>query len=70
MLEYDRIDLFEGADVKESEENSTECSLCKFWYFVDRNFKYQTYLCDGCHSMSVKAVTMQNLAIVYSGKCE
>ena len=67
MLECNRVDLSEGADIKESEENSKECSLCKFRYYVDRNFKYQTYLCDGCHDMSMKAMSMQNFTIVYRG---
>ena len=44
-------------------ETSRECSLCKFCYFLDKNFKYGPYLCDGCY-MSMKAVSMQNLAII------
>ena len=35
----------------------------KFYYFLDKNFKYGPYLCDGCY-MSMKAVSMQNLAII------
>ena len=40
MLEYDRIDIkkFKGA--------SRECSLCKFYYFLDKNFSYGLYLCN------------------------
>ena len=38
--------------------------LCKFYYFLDKNFKYGPYLCDGCYDMSMKAVSMQNLAII------
>ena len=30
-----------------------------------KNFNYQRYLCDGCHDMSVKAISMQNIAIIY-----
>ena len=45
---------------------SRESSLCGFWYFIDQNFKYQKYLCDDCHDMSTKVVSMKNLAIVYS----
>ena len=26
------------------------------------------YLCDGCHDMSIKAISMQHLAIVYHGE--
>ena len=25
------------------------------------------YLCDGCHDMSIKAISMQHLVIVYHG---
>ena len=59
MLEYDRIDLSEGIDVNKT-SNSRECSFCHYYYFLDINFNYQKYLCDGCHD------SMQNLAIVYS----
>ena len=46
MLEYDRIDISEGIDIKKCKETS---SLCKFYYFLDKNFKYEPYLCDGCY---------------------
>ena len=65
MLEYDRIDLSEGIDVNKR-SNSKECSFCHYYYFLDINFNYQKYLCDGCHDMSMKANIMQNLAIAYS----
>ena len=65
MLEYDRIDLSEGIDVNKT-SNSRECCFCHYYYFLDINFNYQKYLCDGCHDKSMKANNMQNLAIVYS----
>ena len=37
MLEYDRIDISEGIDIKKCKETSRECSLCKFYYFLDKN---------------------------------
>ena len=67
MLEYDRIDLSEGIDVKECNETSRKCCLCKFYYFLNKNFNCQKYLCDGCHDISTKAASMQNLAIIYHG---
>ena len=36
MLEYDRIDISEGIDINKCEETSRECSLCKFYYFLDK----------------------------------
>ena len=62
MLEYDRIDISEGIDIKET---SRECNLCKLYYFLYKNFNYGPYLCNGCYDMSLKAVTIKNLVIIY-----
>ena len=35
-----------------------------FIIFLDKNFNYGPYLCNGCHDMSLKAIIMQNLAII------
>ena len=40
------------------------CSLCKFYYFLDKNFSYGPFLCNGSYDMSLKSVSMQNLAII------
>ena len=31
-------------------------------------FNYQRYLCDWCHDMSVKALSMQHLTIIYHNR--
>ena len=64
ILEYNRIDISEGIDFNKCEETSKKCSLCKFYYFLDKNFSYGPFLCIGCYDMSLKAVRMQNLAII------
>ena len=64
MLEYDKINISEGIDINKCEKTSRECSLCKFYYFLDKNFKYGPYLCDGCYNMSMKVVSTQNLTII------
>ena len=64
MLEYDGIDISEGIDFKKCKETFRQCSLCKFYYFLDKNFNYGSYLCNGCYDMSLKAVSMKNLAII------
>ena len=68
MLQYDRIDLSEGIDTNKCKYISKKYSLCKFYYFLDKNFNYEPYLCDGCYDMSLKAMNMKNLAIVYRGE--
>ena len=65
MLEYDRIDVSEGVDTTQNQLVSRECGLCRFWFFIDKNFNYQKYYCDGCHDMSMKTVSFKNLAIAY-----
>ena len=64
MLEYDRIDISEGIDIKKCKETSRECRLCKFNYFLDKNFNYGPYLYNGCYDMSLKAIIMKSLAII------
>ena len=50
--------------LKKCKEISRECNLCKFYYFLDKNFNYGPYLCNGCYYMSLKAVSIKNLAII------
>ena len=64
MLEYDRIDISGGIDIKKCKETYRECSLCKFYYFLDKNFSYGPYLCNDCYDMSLKVISRQNLAII------
>ena len=64
MLEYDRIDISEDIVVNKNKNISRKCSLCKFYYFLDKNFNYGPYLCNGCYDMSLKAISIQNLAII------
>ena len=64
MLEYNRTELSEGIDIKKCKETSGECSLCKFYYFLDKNFNYGAYFCNGCYDMSLKAISMQNLSFI------
>ena len=49
--------------INKCEETSRECSLCKFYYFLDKKFKYGPYLCDECY-MFMKSVSSQNLTII------
>ena len=64
MLEYDRIDISEGIDIKKT-NTSKECEICHHWYFKDIGFKYESYLCNGCHGVMQKAVSLNDVAIVY-----
>ena len=38
--------------------------LCHFWYFKDIGYKFQPYLCNGCHAVSIMAYEFKNIAIL------
>ena len=63
MLEYDRTDISEGIDTNKIGV-SKECSICHYWYFLDKNFNYDPYLCNGCHDLMLKAMSFKNIAII------
>ena len=43
MLEYDKIDILEGIDIKKV-NSSKECNICHYWYFKNIGFKYEPHL--------------------------
>ena len=64
MLEYERIDISEEVDVNKT-NLSKECDICHYWYLKDIGFKYEPYLCNGCHDLMQKAMSFNNIAFVY-----
>ena len=44
MLEYDRINISKGIDSNKTNA-SKECKIYHYWYFLDRNFKYEPCIC-------------------------
>ena len=64
---YEKIDISDGNDVDMSDK-SKECMLCYYWYFLDKNFIYGSYLCDGCYNMMQKCKRLKNIAIVHVKK--
>ena len=64
MLEYNRINISEGTDVNKI-NLSKECDICRYWYFKEIGFKYEPYLCNGCHDLMQKAVSFNDAVIAY-----
>ena len=64
ILQYDRIDISEGNDVNKT-SLLKECDICHYWYFKDIGFRYEPYLCNGCHDLMQKSMSFNNVAIVY-----
>ena len=38
--------------------------LCYYRYFKDVGYKYQPYVCNGCHVVSMMAYELKNIAIL------
>ena len=64
MLVYDRIDISEGIDINKT-NLSKECDICHYWHLKNIGFKYEPYLCNGCHNLMQKAMSFNNIAVVY-----
>ena len=64
MIEYDRIDISERIDVNKTSLLKV-CDIWHYWYFEDIGFKHGSYLCNRCHDLMQKAMSFDNIAIIY-----
>ena len=44
MLNYDRIDVTKTNESK-------ECDICHYFYFLNKRFKFQPHVCNRCHDL-------------------
>ena len=44
--------------------NQKECDIYHYWYFLDKDFNYEPYLCNGYNDLIQKAVSFNNVAVV------
>ena len=63
MLEYGRIDISEGININKTNA-SKDCDICPYLYFLDKNFNYEPYLCNGFHELMQKIMNFNDVAIV------
>ena len=64
MLEHNRFDISEGIDVNKTSA-SRERDICDYWYFKNIGFKYEPYLCNGCHDLTQNVMSFNDVAITY-----
>ena len=38
--------------------------VCRYWCFKDGGYKFQPYLCNGCHAVSVLAYELTTIVIL------
>ena len=62
MLYYDRIDVSEWIDVIKANA-SKGCDICHYWYFLNKGFKFQTYVCNKFHNFLMMSMNLNDIAI-------
>ena len=63
MLYFDRIDATDGTEVNKASK-SKECDICHYWYFLNKGFKFQPNVCNGCHDLLMMSMNLSNIAIL------
>ena len=43
---------------------SKECNICHYWYFLDKGFKFQPTVCSGYHHLSTMSMSLSDIAIL------
>ena len=64
IFEYDGIDVSEGIEINKTNA-SKECGICHYRYFLDKAFKYEPYLRNGCYDLKQRAMNFNDVAIVF-----
>ena len=62
MLYYGRIDVSEGIAINKAIA-SIEFDICHYWYFLNKEFKFQTYTCNRYHDYLMMSMNLSNIAI-------
>ena len=63
MLYYERIDVSEETYINKPNE-SKECMIFHYWYFLDNGYKFESYVCNGCHDLSIMVYDVDDFMIL------
>ena len=48
--------------------NQKKCMFCHYWYYLNKNFNYGPFTCDGCYDIVQRSTDFKNIAIIYVKK--
>ena len=63
MLYFNRIDVSEEIDVNKTNA-SKERDICHYWYFLNKNFMFEPYVCNRCHDLLMMPMNLSDIAIL------
>ena len=58
-----RIDVSEGIDVNKASESEV-CDICHYWYFLNKGFKFQPYVCNRYHDLLMMSMKLNYMYIL------
>ena len=58
-----RTDIFDSSDVN-TNKTSKECMVCDFWYFVDKRYRVQGFVCNDCHNILMMSMYLSDIEII------
>ena len=58
MIYYDRIDISEEINVNKISD------ICHCWYSLNKGFKFQPNICNGCHDLLIISMNLCDIAIL------
>ena len=68
MIYFDRINVSERIYVHKASE-SRECDICHYWYFLNKGFKFELTVCNGCHDSLMMPVDLSDIAFLIIKVC-
>ena len=63
MLYFDRIDVSKRIDVNKKSKLKA-CNICHCWYFLNKGFKCQPYVCNRCHDLLIISMNLSHISIL------
>ena len=61
MKEFE--DVFEEIDVNKTNA-SKECDICRYWYFLNYDLKFQPNVWNMCHDLLIMSINLGDIAIL------
>ena len=62
------IELIFQKEMTLIKQMNQENVFCHYWYFLNKNFSYGPYNCDGCYDIEQRLTYFKNIAIVHIKK--
>ena len=63
MIQYERIDISEEIDLNNPNE-SKECMIFHYWYFLEICYEYEQYVCNGFHDLLMMVYDVNDFMIL------